>query len=135
MAFLRPNARRHTTFATNFVDLVRGRLLDVVPGRSGGAVHAWLATRPEEWLAGVGTVAIDPFRGYANGVAVHLAHARLVVDPFYAVALPNRAIDDVGRPFSQVRERRRYRVIFMKGASYDSHVGIINAYWSPWKEY
>ena len=97
VAFLRANARRHTTFATNFVDLERGRLLDVVAGRSGRAVHAWLATRSGEWLTGVHTVAIDPFRGYANGVAVHLAHARLVVDPFHAVVLANRAIDDVRR--------------------------------------
>jgi transposase len=27
-------------------------------------------------------VAIDPFRGYANGVATHLSHATVVVDPF-----------------------------------------------------
>ena len=33
VAFLRANAQRHTVFATNFVDLARGRLLDVVrPG-------------------------------------------------------------------------------------------------------
>ncbi len=101
VAFLRANASRHTVFATNFVDLARGRLLDVVAGRSARAVHAWLGTRPGEWLAGVGTVAIDPFRGYANGVAVHLGHARLVVDPFHAVALANRAIDDVRRRVQQ----------------------------------
>ena len=97
VAFLRANAHRHTVFATNFVDLFRGRLLDVVPGRSAKAVHDWLGSRPAGWLTGVGTVAIDPHRGYANGVAVHLGHARLVVDPFHAVALANRAIDDVRR--------------------------------------
>lgn len=97
VAFLRANAWRHTVFATNFVDLVRGRLLDVAPGRSAKAVHDWLGTRPADWLAGVGTVAIDPHRGYATGVGVHLGHARLVVDPFHAVALANRAIDDVRR--------------------------------------
>jgi transposase len=101
VAFLRANAFRHTVFATNFVDLARGRLLDVVPGRSAAAVHDWLGTRSGEWLAGVDTVAIDPFRGYANGVAVHLGHARLVVDPFHAVALANRAVDDVRRRVQQ----------------------------------
>ncbi|MDQ3897076.1 MAG: hypothetical protein M3326_07490 [Actinomycetota bacterium] len=45
VAFLRAGAQRHTVFATNFVDLARGRLLDVVPGRSGRAVHLWLGTR------------------------------------------------------------------------------------------
>jgi transposase len=101
VAFLRANAHRHTTFATNFVDLHRGRLIDVVPGRSGKAVHDWLGTRASSWLAGVDTVAIDPFRGYANGVATHLAHAILVVDPFHAIALANRAVDDVRRRVQQ----------------------------------
>ncbi len=73
MSFLRANARRHTTFATNFVDLERGCLLDGVPGRSAKAVDAWLGTRSRAWLAGVRTVAIDPFRGYAAGLAVQLA--------------------------------------------------------------
>ena len=97
IAFLRANAHRHTTFATNFVDLDRGRLLDVVPGRSAKAVHDWLAIRSPQWRAGVRTVAIDPFRGYANGVAVHLGRATVVVDPFHVIALANRAIDDVRR--------------------------------------
>jgi transposase len=101
VAFLRANATRHTTFATNFVDLEGGRVIDIVPGRSAKAVHDWLGTRRAEWLAGVGTVAIDPFRGYANGVAAHLGHARVVVDPFHAVALANRAIDDVRRRVQQ----------------------------------
>jgi len=101
VAFLRANAQRHTTFVTNFVDLHRGRLIDVVPGRSGRAVHDWLGGRADVWLRDVDTVAIDPFRGYATGVAVHLGHATLVVDPFHAVALANRAIDDVRRRVQQ----------------------------------
>jgi len=101
VAFLRANAQRHTTFVTNFVDLHRGRLIDVVPGRSGRAVHDWLGRRADVWLSGIDTVAIDPFRGYATGVAVHLGHAVLVVDPFHAVALANRAIDDVRRRVQQ----------------------------------
>lgn len=97
VSFLRANARRHTTFATNFVDLARGRLIDVVAGRSAKVVDDWLATQDDEWLAAIDTVAIDPFSGYATGVATHLGQARLVVDPFHAVALANRAIDDVRR--------------------------------------
>jgi transposase len=97
IAFLRANARRHTTFATNFVDLDRGRLLDVVAGRSAKAVEDWLGSRSPKWLSGVRTVAIDPFRGYAKGVALHLARATVVVDPFHVIALANRAIDDVRR--------------------------------------
>ena len=72
-AWLRANARRHTAFVTSFVDIVAGRLLDIVAGRSAAVVEEWLANRPEAWLAGVHTVAIDPHRGYANGVAEALA--------------------------------------------------------------
>jgi len=60
-------------------------------------VATWLAARPKAWLDGVHTVAIDPHRGYANGVAEALAHATLVVDPFHVVRLANMAIDDVRR--------------------------------------
>ena len=97
IAFLRANANRHTVFATNFVDLVRGRLLDVVPGRSGRAVHLWLGTRSDRWLQEVRIVAIDPFRGYANGVAHHLGHSTVVVDPFHVVAVRHEAPCNRGR--------------------------------------
>jgi transposase len=39
--FQHANARRRTQMATTFVDLDRGRLLDVVPGRSGDVVREW----------------------------------------------------------------------------------------------
>lgn len=100
-AWLRANTTRHTAFVTGFVDIVAGRLLDIVAGRSATVVEGWLADRPEAWLAGVHTVAIDPHRGYANGVATKLAHATLVVDPFHAVRLANVAIDDVRRRVQQ----------------------------------
>jgi transposase len=64
-------------------------------------VEDWLARRPQAWLAGVHTVAIDPHRGYANAVAAKLAHAALVVDPFHVIRLANTAIDDVRRRVQQ----------------------------------
>jgi transposase len=100
-AWLRAGATRHTAYLTGFVDIVAGRLLDIVAGRSAKVVDDWLANRPEAWLAGVHTVAIDPHRGYANGIAEKLAHATLVVDPFHAVRLANMAIDDVRRRVQQ----------------------------------
>jgi transposase len=100
-AWLRAGATRHTAFVTGFVDIAAGRLLDFVAGRSARVVETWLTDRPDAWLAGVHTVAIDPHRGYANGVATKLAHATLVVDPFHAVRLANMAIDDVRRRVQQ----------------------------------
>jgi transposase len=100
-AFLRASPAHPTLYVTGFVDLQRHRLLDVVPGRSGAGVRAWLGGRPLEWLGGVAAVALDPHRGYANGLLAHLGHATAVVDHFHAVALANAAIDDVRRRVQQ----------------------------------
>ncbi len=96
-SFLAANRFHHTLYVTGFVDLGRHRLLDVVPGRSATSVNTWLDQRPLGWLEGVEAVAIDPHRGYANGLLAHLGHATVVVDHFHAIALANAAIDDVRR--------------------------------------
>lgn len=96
-AFLTGNQHHHTLYVTGFVDLGARRLLDVVPGRSAASVHDWLDTRSGAWLRAVGAVALDPHRGYANGLLTHLGHATVVVDHFHAVQLANAAIDDVRR--------------------------------------
>lgn len=95
--FLAATPTHRTQYVTGFVDLDRARLLDIVPGRSGQAVQGWLGERPSEWLAGIDVVALDPFRGYANGLLAHLGHATVVIDHFHAVRLANAAIDDVRR--------------------------------------
>jgi transposase len=96
-AFLRARPAHPTLYVTGLVDLHRHRLLDVVPGRSGAGVRNWLGRRPAGWLEAVEAVALDPHRGYANGLLGHLGHATAVVDHFHAVALANAAIDDVRR--------------------------------------
>jgi len=100
-AFLAGNADHHTLYVTGFVDLGARRLLDVVPGRSAASVTGWLDTRPGAWLRAVGAVALDPHRGYANGLLAHLGHATVVVDHFHAVQLANAAIDAVRRRVQQ----------------------------------
>lgn len=100
-AFLRAQRNRPTAFVSGLVDTATGRLLDVVPDRTARVVTDWLAGRDPAWLAAVGVVALDPYRGYANAVAAHLAHATLVVDHFHVVRLGNAAVDDVRRRTQQ----------------------------------
>lgn len=100
-SFLRANHSHATLLVTGFVDLDRSRLVDVVPGRSAGAVTSWLAAKPLRWRAGIEVVALDPFRGYANGIREGLPDARQVVDHFHAVRLANAAVDDVRRRTQQ----------------------------------
>ncbi len=100
-SFLAANARHPTLLVTGFVDLDRHRLIDVVAGRSAAAVSDWLAMKPEPWLAGITTAVIDPYAGYARGLAEGLPKARLVVDHFHAVRLANQALDEVRRRTQQ----------------------------------
>ncbi len=96
-AWLRANRHHHTTYVSGLVDTATGRLLDVVPDRTATAVMGWLSRRDRRWLARVGVVTLDPHRGYANAVGVHLGHAVLVVDHFHIIKLANTATDEVRR--------------------------------------
>jgi transposase len=96
-SFLKATRTSPTRWVTGLVDLERGRLLDVVADRTRAAVDGWLGARPRDWLAQVGTVALDPWRGYASALVAPLGHARVVVDHFHAIRLANAVVDEVRR--------------------------------------
>ncbi len=100
-SFLKATRLAPTQWVTGLVDLERGRLLDVVADRTRAAVDGWLGARPAAWLAGIGTVALDPWRGYASALVAPLGHARVVVDHFHAVRLANTVVDQVRRRTQQ----------------------------------
>jgi transposase len=111
-AYLRANATRSTTFATGIADLTPGRparLLDVVEGRSGSVLGAWLADRDSAWRAGISTASLDPFRGYATALTSHLPDAVRVLDPFHVVRLALAALDDVRRRVQHTQTGHRGR--------------------------
>jgi transposase len=107
--FLKATRRAPTRWVTGLVDLERGRLLDVVADRTRTAVDAWLHARPRDWLAQVGTVALDPWRGYASALTAPLGHARVVVDHFHAIRLANLVVDQVRRRVQQATLGHRGR--------------------------
>jgi len=94
-SFLKATRLAPTRYVTGLVDLERGRLLDLVADRTRTAVDSWLSARPYSWLARVGTVAIDPWRGYASALVARLGHATVVVDHFHAIKLANAVVDQV----------------------------------------
>jgi transposase len=57
--FVRDGPYRHQQFSTQLVDVGTAQLLDVVPGRSGKSVTAWLEERDPAWTAGVTFVTMD----------------------------------------------------------------------------
>ena len=111
-AYLRASSCRSTTFATGIADLTAGRtarLLDVVEGRSGTVLAAWLADRDPTWRAGIATASLDPFRGYATALTAQLPGAVRVLDPFHVVRLALAAVDDVRRRVQQAQTGHRGR--------------------------
>jgi transposase len=60
-------------------------------------------------MAGVATVALDPWRGYASALAVPLGHATVVVDHFHAIRLANTMVDQVRRRTQQATLGHRGR--------------------------
>lgn len=91
-------SRTHNTaFATSFVDIARGRLLDVVPGRNADDVAYWLFGATDAQRAAIRVVAIDPHRGYANGLLRGLPDVTVTIDHFHAIKLANEAINDARR--------------------------------------
>jgi transposase len=108
-SFLKATRVAPTRYVTGLVDLEGGRLLDLVADRTRAAVAGWLGARPHEWLAQVGTVALDPWRGYASALVAPLGHATVVVDHFHAIKLANTVVDQVRRRVQQITLGHRGR--------------------------
>jgi transposase len=108
-SFLKATRVAPTRWVTGLVDLEGGRLLDLVADRTRAAVDSWLGARPLAWLAQIDTVALDPWRGYANALVAPLGHATVVVDHFHAVRLANTVVDQVRRRTQQATLGHRGR--------------------------
>ena len=116
-SFLKATRLAPTQWVTGLVDLERGRLLEVVADRTRATVDGWLGARPRAWLARIGTVALDPWRGYASALVVPLGHATVVVDHFHAIRLANTVVD-------QVRRRTQQATLGHRGRKRDPLYGI-----------
>src|SRR3954463_15269421 len=86
--------RRPQRFATGFVDLDTGRLVDLVGGRSKALVSDWLNGLEDEVRDGIAEVALDPFAGY-NAAVRDGCGARITIDKFHAVRLANQVVTEV----------------------------------------
>jgi transposase len=108
-SFLKATPRAPTQYVTGLVDLKGGRLLDVVADHTRAAVDGSLDARSRDWLAQIGTVALDPWRGYASALVAPLGHATVVVDHFHAIRLANAVVDQVRRRTQQATLGHRGR--------------------------
>lgn len=99
-SFLAATATHATEFVTGLVDLGRGRLLDVVRGRSGKCLTDWLSERPSDWREKIWIAVLDPYRGYAAPLRT-LPKAIVVVDAFHITKLAFTVVDEVRRRVQQ----------------------------------
>ena len=88
---------RTRRWCTSIVDVGRGQLLDVVPGRDAEAPTAWLLGRPQEWRDGVAWGVLDLSGAYRRTFTDALPRAHQVADPFHVIRLANDAVDEVRR--------------------------------------
>ncbi|EWS99606.1 transposase [Intrasporangium oryzae NRRL B-24470] len=89
--------------------VVKARLLDLVPGRSGTVYRNWLIERGEDFRAGVQVATLDPFHGYKNAIDDQLDEAASVLDAFHVVKLGGQALDEVRRRVQQTIHGHRGR--------------------------
>lgn len=95
--FARLGPWRTLTWSTQVVDVRRGQLLDVIPGRNAAGPCEWFKQRDDEWCAGIGFATLDLSGPYRLVFNTMLPHAVQVADPFHLVKLANQKLDEVRR--------------------------------------
>lgn len=95
--FARLGRWRHQHWSTSIVDVRRGQLLDVIPGRSSVGACAWLAGRDQGWLDGIRFATLDLSGPWRLAFTTMLPDAVQVADPFHVIKLANQRLDEVRR--------------------------------------
>lgn len=107
--FARVGRFRTRLWSTQIVDVRRGQLLDVVPGRDSSEPCRWLADRDPVWLAAIEWATLDPSASYRTVSYTMLPDAVQVADPLHVVKLANTALDDCRRRVQNETLGRRGR--------------------------
>lgn len=95
--FVRVGKWRRQSWSTSIVDVEAGRLLDVVPGRSGVEPCRWLAERGDAWLANIRWATLDLSGPYRAVFDTMVPDAVQIADPFHLVKLANSELDECRR--------------------------------------
>jgi transposase len=95
--FCRLGPWRRQSWSTSIVDVEAGRLLEVVPGRSGVEPCRWLAERGEPWLANIRWATLDLSGPYRAVFDTMVPNATQIADPFHLVKLANSKLDECRR--------------------------------------
>lgn len=82
--------RKGRVYGTILIDLERGRVIDLLPGRDGTAVEGWLKAHP-----GVEVITRDRWAAYANAATAGAPQATQVADRFHLLTNLREAVERV----------------------------------------
>jgi transposase len=82
--------RKGRVYGTVLIDLERGRVIDLLPGRDGTAVEAWLKAHPK-----VEVITRDRWAAYANAATAGAPQATQVADRFHLLTNLREAVERV----------------------------------------
>jgi transposase len=82
--------RKGRVYGTILIDLERARVIDLLPGRDGAAVEAWLKAHP-----GVEVITRDRWAAYANAATAGAPQATQVADRFHLLVNLREAVERV----------------------------------------
>ena len=94
---------------TSTVDVRKGQLIDVFPGKDAKSAARWLRNRLDGWRAGVQCAALDLSRAYQAAYKQVLPRAEQVADPFHVVGVANRRLTETHRRVQEETHGRRGR--------------------------
>jgi len=94
---VRDGPYRRQRFSTQLVDVDRGQLLDIVPGRSGAGPMAWLAEQGAAFRSAIEYGTLDLSGPYRRVFEVMVPDATLVADPFHVVRHATAKLDECRR--------------------------------------
>ena len=95
--FCRDGKFKHRLWSTQVVDVARGQLLDIVPGRDASSCCRSFADQPADWMDRIRWATLDLSGSYRSVFDTMLLHAIQIADPFHVVKLANFVLDEVRR--------------------------------------
>jgi transposase len=96
-SFCKLAKKKQMDFATTVADVENHQIIDLLPTRDFTDVAGWIDDQPKSWKERICFGTLDMSAVYAAVYTVTLPKALQVVDPFHAVSLCNRCLDDVRR--------------------------------------
>ena len=90
---------------TSAVDVRKGQLIDIFPGKDANSAAQWLLSRPVWWREGIQWAALDLSRAYQAAYKQALPWAEQVADPFHVVGAANRRLTETRRRVQEENPR------------------------------